>query len=104
MFTARNNVRIFKQKKDMTKANQLRKMFPDFISHVSIDLNEHKTIVFLDVPSNIISISWRFPASCGCCMDCEIDDSTLDCTEDGVNEFDDDEFNCLVEELKQLTN
>ena len=86
----------------MTKANQLRKLFPDFCSHVDIDLNDEgsKRVVFINVSQNIISISHVFPASCGCCMDCEIEDTTLDDIDDGVNSFDDEEFDKLVEGLK----
>ena len=85
----------------MTKADKLRDIFPDFVSHVDIDLNEDgsKRVVFLNVPSNTISISHTFPASCGCCMDCEIEDATLDCIEEGVNEFDDTEFEILINDL-----
>jgi len=87
----------------MTKADKLRELFPDFVSHVDIDLNESgsKRVVFLNVPSNTISISHTFPASCGCCMDCEIEDATLDCVEEGVNEFDDTEFEILIKGLTE---
>lgn len=85
----------------MTKANKLRELFPDFISHVDISLDESCTrnVVFLNVPKNIISISNIFPASCGCCTDCEIDETTLDDVEDGINSLDDEEFKILIDEL-----
>ena len=85
----------------MTKADKLRELFPNFISHVDISLDDSCTrnVVFLTVPKNIISISNIFPASCGCCTDCEIDETTLDDAEDGVNSFDDEEFKILINEL-----
>ena len=85
----------------MTKADKLRELFPDFISHVDISLDDSCTrnVVFLNVPKNMISISNIFPASCGCCTDCEIDETTLDDAEDGVNSFDDEEFKILIDEL-----
>ncbi len=87
----------------MTKADKIRELFPDFVNHIDVDLNEDgsKRVVFLNVPQNIISISYVFTACCGCCMDCEIEDSKLDCSEDGVNEFDDEEFKLLIEELSK---
>lgn len=87
----------------MTKADKLRELFPDFCSHVDIDLNDDgsKRVVFINVPQNIISISHVFPASCGCCMDCEIEDATLDNVEDGVNEFDNEEFELLIKGLTE---
>lgn len=87
----------------MTNADILRLLLPDFVSHIDVDLNDDgsKRVVFLNVPQNIISVSYVFKASCGCCMDCEIEDSTLDCVENGVNEFSNDEFKILIESLKQ---
>lgn len=87
----------------MTKANKLRELFPDFCSHVDIELDDSctKNVVFLNVPSNTISVSWIFEASCGCCQDCEIEESTLDCQDEGVNSFDDEEFELLIKGLKQ---
>ena len=88
----------------MTKADELRELFPNYVSHVDISLDDSNTknIIFLNVPQNIISISYIFPASCGCCTDCEIDETTLDDEENGVNSFDDEEFKILMDELWNL--
>ena len=83
----------------MTQADTLRKLFPDFIGHPSIEIGDNKTVCFLNVPQNIIEIMFCFVESCGCCSNTDVDKTTLDDKDDGVNSFDDDEFKLLIEGL-----
>lgn len=85
----------------MTKADTLRKIFPDFVGHPSIEIWDNKVVCFLNVPQNIIEVMFKFIEPCGCCHDTDVDKTTLDDFEGGVNSFDDDEFELLIEGLNK---
>ncbi len=88
----------------MTKANRLRELFPNYIGSPDIEVYEDddscKTVTYLDVPNNRIEVLWsNFDNSAGEWHG-DIDGTTLDDADGGVNEFDDTEFDLLIKGLK----
>lgn len=89
----------------MTKANKLRELFPTFIGSPGIEVyeddNSSKIVTYLNVPENRIEVMWtEWDEGAGEWHNGEIDGTTLDDGDGGVNEFDDDEFNLLIKGLK----
>lgn len=89
----------------MTKANQLRNLFPNYVGAPFIEVYEDDddctSIVYLDIPNNRIEVLYSsFDYSAGEWYS-DIERTTLDDDMDGVNSLDDGEFNLLVKGLKQ---
>jgi hypothetical protein len=92
--------------KIMTKADKLRELFPNYIGSLNIELYEDgdssKVVTYLNVPENRIEIMWtEWDEGAGEWYNGDIDGTTLDDVDGGVNEFDDDEFEILLKGLKE---
>lgn len=88
----------------MTKADKLRELFPTYIGSPSIELFEDddslKVVTYLNIPENRIEIMWtEWDEGAGEWHNGEIEGATLDNVEDGVNGFDDKEFELLIQGL-----
>ena len=93
----------------MTKADKLRELFPTYIGSPGIEVYEDddssKVVTYLNIPENRIEIMWtEWDEGAGEWHNGEIDGTTLDDVDGGVNELDDDEFNLLVQGLRKSKN
>ena len=89
----------------MTKANKLRELFPNYKDSPGIEVyeddNSAKIVTYLNVSENRIEVMWtEWDEGIGEWHNGEIDGTTLDDVDGGVNEFDDEEFNLLIKGLK----
>tara|TARA_R100000541_G_scaffold14242_1_gene23608 strand:- start:7346 stop:7615 length:270 start_codon:yes stop_codon:yes gene_type:complete len=89
----------------MTKANKLRELFPNYKDNPGIEVyeddNSAKIVTYLNVSENRIEVMWtEWDEGIGEWHNGEIDGTTLDDVDGGVNEFDDEEFNLLIKGLK----
>lgn len=89
----------------MTKANKLRELFPNYKGNPGIEVyeddNSAKIVTYLNVSENRIEVMWtEWDEGIGEWHNGEIDGTTLDDVDGGVNEFDDEEFNLLIKGLK----
>jgi hypothetical protein len=90
----------------MTKADKLRELFPNYIGSPGIEVYEDdtslKVVTYLNIPKNRIEVLWsNWDDGAGEWYG-DIDGTTLDDVDGGVNEFDDEEFDLLVKGLKLL--
>ena len=90
----------------MTKANRLRELFPSYIGSPGIEVYEDdtslKVVTYLNVPENRIEIMWtEWDEGAGEWYNGDIEGTTLDDVDGGVNEFDDNEFNLLIKGLTE---
>lgn len=89
----------------MTKANKLRELFPNYKGSPGIEVyeddNSAKIVTYLNVSENRIEVMWtEWDEGIGEWHNGEIDGTTLDDVDGGVNEFDGEEFNLLIKGLK----
>ena len=89
----------------MTKADKLRKLFPNYIGSPNIEIfqddTSSKVVTYLNIPNDRIAVMWSdWDEGAGSYYDGDIDETYLDDIHGGVNEFDDNEFNILIKELK----
>jgi len=90
----------------MTKADRLRELFPNYVGSSSIEVYEDdtslKVVTYLNVPENRIEIMWtEWDEGAGEWYNGDIDGTTLDDVDGGVNEFDNNEFNLLIKGLTE---
>ncbi len=89
----------------MTKADKIRELFPNFIGSPGIEVYEDdtavKTVTYLNVPENRIEILWSNWDEGAGEWHGDIDGTILDDADGGVNEFDDEEFKLLIDELNK---
>lgn len=90
----------------MTKADRLREIFPNYIGIAGIEVYEDDTslkiVTYLNIPENRVEIMWtEWNEGAGEWYNGDIDGTTLDDVDGGVNEFDDNEFNLLIKGLTE---
>jgi hypothetical protein len=88
----------------MTKADKLRKLFPDFVGSPDIEIYKDdeslKVVTYLDVPENHIEIMCtNFDEGAGVWYNGDTKRATLDDASNGVNEFDYNEFKLIIQGL-----
>jgi hypothetical protein len=89
----------------MTKADRLRELFPNYVGSPSIELYEDddsvKVVTYINVPQNRIEILYsNWDESSGEWYG-DTEGTTLDDVDEGVNDFDDTEFNLLIKGLTE---
>jgi hypothetical protein len=90
----------------MTKADRLRELFPNYIGSPGIELYEDdtslKVVTYINVPENRIEIMWtEWDEGAGDWYNGDIEGTTLDDVDGGVNGLDDNEFNLLIKGLTE---
>lgn len=88
----------------ISKADKLRELFPTFIGSPGIEVYEDDTslkiVTYINIPENRIEVMWtEWDEGAGEWYNGEIDGTTLDDVNGGVNEFDDKEFKLLIQGL-----